>query len=313
MVIAVWNHDESGKSSVFITLLSTAAACMYPSCKVTIFENSLSDPTIGDMIFGNRYSHTVKEDTFYNSGRNAEETVAKIVSEKFGRKVRRNSLLEIIDNSLFYIPQYRDINREAFNYYFNYNLYNYIEIAEDWGDFTIISTEKSENISSPEIIDISKTVLVMMPLSQRRSLEFLDKYNSVRNKCFFVYLVPYYVPIDEVRKAVANLRISGTRLIILPCTENLEIQIRRGRVMDYVRKNISCTRQSEEYVLISKLRRAVQLIIGTNYAGVSYRIQEATSMLGKRDYNNNKYKRLVPDGSEMLDFENRQEETDTEE
>lgn len=298
MLLAIWEQDDDGMDNVLITLLSSAAVFMYP-CRVTVFENSVSGTMIGDMIFGTEYSQIMKESTVYNTGRNFEETVAKAASEKYERRIRQNYLLEVVDNGLYYIPQMCDINKTAFDYDFNDSLFTYIEEAEKISDFTMICTEKSQSLSSPVILDSADAVLVIMPLSHKRFVEFLDKYHSIVGKCFFIIMQPYYITKEELKKVFANLNLSKNKIIVLPCTENLEMHIRKGKIVDYVRNNIACSRVSTEYALISRLKKTVQLILGHNPNGLSYRIQQMSSLLDRRDYCRNKYKRVLPEDSDV--------------
>lgn len=294
MLLAIWEQGDEGMDNVLITLLSSAAVFMYP-CRITVFENSVSGTMIGDMIFGTEYSQIMRENTAYNTGRNFEETAAKAAAEKYERRIRQNCLLEVIDNALYYIPQPGDINKNAFDYDFYDSLFTYIEEAEKISDVTMICTERSQSLSSPIILDSAEVVLVIMPLSHKRFVEFLDKYHSIVGKSFFVFMQPYYISKEELKKVFANLNLSRNKIIVLPYTENLEIHIRKGKVVDYVRNNIACSRISAEYAFISKLKKTVQLILGNNPGGLSYRIQQMTSLLDKRDYCRNKYKRIVPD------------------
>lgn len=298
MILAIWDQEGAGMDCVLTTLLSTAAVFMYP-CKVTVFENFVSGTTIGDMIFGTRYSQLVRENTAYNIGGCQEKTIAKIVSEKYSRRLKKDSILEIIENGLYYIPQLCEINKTVFDYDFNYNMYKYIENAEEISDFTMICTENSENLSSPVILDTAIAVIVIIPISHRKFVKFLDRYRSILSKCYFIVMLPYYIPEGEITENLSTLNIPKNRTVILPCSESLEIHIRSGRVMDYVRKNINCSKVSDEYLLISRLKKAVQLIFECNSGGVSYQVQQLISMLDKRDYEKNKYKRLWPSYEKM--------------
>ena len=293
MLIAIWEHGSKGKDNVLITLLASAAVFMYP-CRVTLLENTTSQNMIGDMIFGNSYSELVREETVYNTGRNREETVAKTVADRYERRIKKDILLEIIDNSMYYIPQLSDVNQTSFDYIFNDNLYGYLEMAEEMSDITMINAKMSQSLSTPAILDTADYILIIMPPSPDRFVEFLDQYHSVLGKCFFVIMEPYYLS-KEVKRVLADLNIPKNKIIFLPCTDYLENHIVRGKVVDYVKSCINCSKASPEYTLISRVKKTIQLVMGHNPSGTSFRIRQLSSILNSKDFDGDRYKRIIPD------------------
>ena len=293
MLIAIWEHGSKGKDNVLITLLASAAVFMYP-CRVTLLENTTSPNMIGDMIFGNSYSELVREETVYNTGRNREETVARTAADRYERRIKKDILLEIVDNSMYYIPQMSDVNQTSFDYVFNDNLYEYLDMAEEMSDITMINTRMSQSLSTPTILDSADYVLVIMPPSHERFVEFMDQYHSVLGKCFFIIMEPYYLS-KEVKKSLVDLNIPKSKLIFLPCTEGLENHILRGKLVDYVKLYINCSKASPEYVLINRIKKTIQQVLGHNPSGTSFQIRQLSSILNSKDYENNKYKRIIPD------------------
>ena len=292
MLLAIWDQDGKGLDNVFVTMLSATAVYMHP-CKITLMENSASDEMIGDMIFGNGYSEILRETTVYNTGRTVEETAARTLAEKYQRRIKKNHFLEVIENGLYYLPQPSDPNKKTFDYSFNNNLYTFIDESEEICDYTMICTEKEQCLSSPYILDQADMVLVIMSLSHRAFVEFLDKYHSIINKCMLIIMKPFYMDQLEVKKLFSNLGISKGRLVIVPCTESLEIHIQKGKVVDYIRNNINCSRGTSEYLLINRLKKIAHAVFGGNYYGLSYQAQQFNTLLTRRNYGEQSYKRLL--------------------
>lgn len=282
MLLAILEQGSTEMDNVLVTLLSSAIVSMYP-VKVTLMENSSSKAMIGDLIFGNGYSKQVKENTIYNTGKNMEEKIAQYVSNRYDKKIKRSYLVEVVDNKLYYIPQLNRLNKIIFDYSFSENLYTYIEEADIISDITMISTRQSMNLSSPVILNDADIIVVRMPLSHKMFVEFLDKYHSIVYKCYFVCMPPDYVSKEEIKKAVSVCGVPKSQIIILPCTEKLEMHIQNGKVVDYVQNNIMCSRVSSEYLFISRLKKLIRLIVNNNVGGLSYQVHQIAAILGTRN------------------------------
>ncbi|MGN0164667.1 MAG: hypothetical protein ACI39R_00650 [Lachnospiraceae bacterium] len=291
MLLAIWDQDDNGLDNVFATMLSTTAVHLHP-CKITLMENSSSETMLGDMIFGKNYSQVMREHTVYSTGRNIEETAARTAADKYERRVKNKYFLEVIENGLYYIPQLNEPNKSAFDYSFYNKFYTFIEESQNLCDCTMVCTDKGQCLSSPYILDFANLVLVIMSLSHQKFVEFLDKYHSIVQKCLFVIMKPFYLDQTEIKKIFLGLKIPGNRIIIIPCTECLEAHIQKGKIVDYIKNNIDCQRGTSEYLLINRIKKTVQTVLGKNWGGISYQAQQISSLLNQRDYSEFRYKKL---------------------
>ncbi len=285
MIISVWNQEDQDNSRVFTTLLASIATLSYKR-KVTIYENSMGDKLLGDMMLGNTYSERLKEEGAWVCSKGAGGTIVPYVQSKYLRSARSKNMVEIVCRHLYYIPQYNDGSKIVFDLNFYDKMYEYKEEAQKISDHIIIATAKEESFTTPRVLGTADRVVVLIPFNEDSISRFLDRYKSIKSRCILVQFVHEDMIRNKRRisKMMKGYGFSTSQYRILGFTDKLDYAIRKGNVIDYIRDCIeNRDKNPEELPFINSLQKLCIDVFGRKELGLAIRSTTIHDVLKKRD------------------------------
>lgn len=274
MKIAFWSSAR-GRSGVTSNLacISIATAMKY-SYKSLLIENHYQRNKLGN-ILRYQWAGLEREENYHFKHIGIDYIINQFSNRRYdGRrnqfiyntnqstaKVIKEAALEILDNTLYYIPASYQFNQHTFDYNLNGNIKEILDAAEKFADLIYIDTSNHNNLSSKVILD--EVDLVVVNLIQNASMiqSFFDNYSSIQNKC--VFLVSNY---NKNSKLNLN-KISKTNSIYKPniaaIPYNIEYQeaVSRGTVVEFLVRNYTCGRKNPNYSFIREVKKAAVMII----------------------------------------------------
>jgi len=286
MIISVWNQENTDNSKVLTTLLAAHGAYAYP-VRITVLENSMSDHLLGDMMLGNDYSDSLREEGARFTSKGAGGSLIPFLESKYMKTGKSESLVEIVERGLYYIPQFNDGSKVAFDLDFYEKMFDYREQAARFSDHLLIATARQDNFTTMRIVEGADLVVVLLPPEEYALSRFLDNYRSIIKKCLFVCMVPSMNKCDE-RELSKKFDKRGSSLLLLRYSNNFLLSKEEGRLIDYVRGNIYSEENTEDSNFIKGIAELSSKLFGRNNYGISFKSTRLGSLLQKRYYDKNK-------------------------
>ncbi len=282
MKIAFWTSAR-GRSGVTSNLacISIASAMKY-SHKSILIENHYQKNKLGNILMYQRANYLDREENYQFRHIGIDYIMNHFSTAKYNSKVsdhlhkmNRDSVqvikeasLEILDNSLYYIPVSYQINQETFDYNLYGNIKDILDAMEGFADVTYIDTSNQNNLSSKIILE--EVDLVVVNLIQNSSMiqYFFDNYSSILNKC--VFLISNYnknsrLNLDQISKAHS---IGKPNIAAIPYNIEYQEAVSRGTVVEFLSRNYTCKRKSPNYDFIREVKKAAAMIM-KNAANIS--------------------------------------------
>ena len=285
MIISVWNQEKNDKSKILTTLLAAHGAYAYP-CRITVIENSMSDYLLGDMMLGNDYSETLREEGARLSSKGAGGSLIPFIESKYLKAGKGSSMVEIVERGIYYIPQFNDGNPAVFDLDFYERMFDYREQAARYSDHLLVATARQDNRTTMRIVEGADMIVVLLPPEEFALVRFIDSYRSIIGKCIFVCMVPSGINRAEERRLRKNFELRGSRLFLLRYSQNFIMSKEDGRLIDYIRNNISIENGSEDSAFIKGISELSAMLFGKNNYGISYKSTQLGSFLHKRNTDN---------------------------
>ena len=282
MIISVWNQEDDDNSKMFTALLASIASLLYTT-KVTVLENSMSDRLLGDMIFGNTYSDELREDGARFSSKGAGGNIIPYIESRYLKTGRMKDVVEIVERSLYYIPQYNDGSKEVFDLEFYDKMFEYKEQAQRISDHLLIATARDDNFTTPHVLEAADKVLVLIPFNAFSVNRFLDNYRSLRSKCILVSVVHESLlkSREHAARFLKNYGFKRNECFLVGYTDQVERYAAKGRILDYMRENLS-HKDPEEQEFLAEMRRLCEEVFGKKELGIGFRSATINEVLKKR-------------------------------
>lgn len=282
MKIAFWSSSK-GSSGVTSNLacISIASAMEY-SYKSILIENHYQKNKLSNILMYQRTNYIEKEvnyhfrqvgiDYLINQFSNVKYDIG-ILKESSGTdqvstRAIKEASLEILDNTLYYIPVSYQFNQETFDYNLYGNIKDILDATEEFADITYIDTTNRNNLSSKIILE--EVDLVVVNLIQNSSMiqNFFDNYSSILNKC--VFLISNYnkkssLNLDKISRIHS---ISKPNIAAIPYNIEYQEAVSQGTVVEFLARNYSCKRGNPNYAFIREVKKAAAMII-KNAANIS--------------------------------------------
>lgn len=271
MKVAFWSNAKGGAGVTSNLACVSVASVLEYSHKAILFENHCQKNRLGNILRYHSSNYHLKEESNYKIGQiglgQVIEDAYKIDEEasKVSRKVVnviKNASIEILDNSLYYIPPSNITNTRTFDFDLYDKVKPILEVFETLADIIYIDTSNKNSLSSKIILDEVDLVVVNMVQNSSMIQSFFDNYSSILHKCVFI--------ISNYRKKakLSIKKISKTHLIepssIAAIPYNVEYQdaVSHGNIVEFLMRNYSCKRNHPNYSFIKEVKKAVEMIMG---------------------------------------------------
>lgn len=275
MKIAFWGNAK-GKCGVTSNLacISIASSIKY-AYKTVLIENHDQINKLENVLMYNRGNYHMREsdNLFHKIGMN--HILNQLAAETFNTDKMSNqplmlkekehwmikeASLEILDNSLYYIPTNNTINRETFDYNLYGNINNILKALESFADITFIDTSNHNSLSSKIILDEVDLVVVNLIQNSYLITNFFENYSSILSKC--VFLISSYRNNSNlsIHKISKTHLISKSNIATIPYNVEYQEAVSQGTVIEFLSRNYSCKKNDPNYPFVHEVKKAVNMI-----------------------------------------------------
>lgn len=250
MKIAFWSNDRDAGVTANLAAISVVGLheCQR---KTLLLENHYSSNNLAKYLIPSRMEF-LKEVEVYYLGHGTRDCLVQQLERGTKKKRAELSTIELINGSLFYLPQNR-LQEDFFDYEFQWNQLPLINQFEEKGHFIFIDTKVNNSMSSKTIIDEADLVVVNMRQETRPFSEFFHDYSSLLHKTFFIvsdYRSNRDVTISHIQK---RFGISSNRIAKILHNIEFESALYEGRVIEFINRNLRCNNSDPNFEFIEEL------------------------------------------------------------
>ncbi|WP_066715756.1 hypothetical protein [Clostridium sp. Marseille-P299] len=261
MKIAFWSNDRN--AGVTANLAAISVIGLHEGQKKTLLlENHYSSNNLARYLFPSRME-LLKEVEVYYLGRGTRDCLVQQLERGTNKKRAELSTIELINDSLFYLPQNR-LQEDFFDYEFQWNQLPLINQFEEKGHNILIDTKVNNSMSSKTILDEADLVVVSLRQDIRSFTEFFHDYSSLLHKTFFIvsdYRHNREVTISHIQKRFA---IPHNRISIILHNIEFESALFEGRVIEFINRHINCNNNDPNFEFINELINTTRKIMFIN-------------------------------------------------
>jgi hypothetical protein len=169
--------------------------------------------------------------------------------------------IEILSDSLYYIPPYQITNYKIFEYDLYGNIKHVLNTLESFADITYIDTSYQNSLSSKIILDEADLIVVNFIQDTSAIKNFFDNYSSILSKC--VFLISNYHKESEINinKIFKAHLINRSSVTTISYNTEYEEAVSRGAIVEFLFRNYECKRTNPNYKFIQDIREAVFMIM----------------------------------------------------
>jgi hypothetical protein len=277
MKIAFWSpvHGQTGTTSNMLAVALTISLAGRKRCLLTQTHfnfNNLEAPLVGS-----NSKNTASSDYFRDVGLDA--LIRNFKSCKLNRDILDNCCVTFQNTNISLLPGTSKSNKDSFEYEMNNVLLNLLRTMEELTGILFIDICSGDNPLSLKIIADSD--LTVVNLSQNIGMidTFLNNNKETMQKKVFFLMGNY----DRQSKYnLQNLRrrywkqISVLNSGTIPYNANFLDAMNDGKVIEFLKANLGCEKEDENYYFIQQVRKAADKILKiTGFgAGTQVRIKE---------------------------------------
>lgn len=264
MNIAFWSPTES-RQEAYLTALSAVTATVRFACRVIVVENYVTEKNLGYLLLGPRYRGIRMNYRQFGAQTATNDTFLRFVSKETGRKVRGQRSLEIIPDSLYFLPMNQSLSKDVYEYGFMEELPEITEYCRDNYDAVFWNLEGRGNMTTPRILEHADRVIVALPGTWREFERFYEEYKSIINKSIVLIKEQTGEMLSTtglVRRIKRKYPFMKGRVFPLPMSNELRCAVADGKVVEYICEHFDDKKISKEYEVIHSLRNLVGLLLG---------------------------------------------------
>jgi hypothetical protein len=246
------------------------------SCKAILLENHNQKNNLEHALMYNRTNHYLNEDENYHlkpigmthimnrftipdNELSAMNTASR--SAAYGSRLVKEASMEILGESLYYIPTNQLTNKELYEYDLYHNIKSILKTLDTVADIIYIDTTNRNNLSTKVILEEADLVVVNLVQNSSIIQHFFDNYSSIISKC--VFLVSGYH-----KQSVLNLNIisklhsiNKNQIAIIPYNYEYQEAVNQGTIIEFLSRNYSCKRKNPNYEFVFQVKKAVEMIM----------------------------------------------------
>lgn len=174
-------------------------------------------------------------------------------------KLMKEASVEILINSLYYLPMGNHFNQFIFDYILNENIMKLLWASEIFASYTFIDTSNENNLSSKIILEEADIVVVTL-VAERDILEqFFHDYQSLLSKCI-ILLSEFKINISLINAISSKYSFNISKIIPIPYNMEYSQAIRQGTVVEFMMRNYRCKKEHPNYQFINSVRHTAAAI-----------------------------------------------------
>ncbi len=252
MKISFWSNADRARTAEVLTL-SALSCCLSFPCKIVAMENYINTENLGFHMLGSRYDRIRNSYEQYAPGNfHRGDTFLQHLHRQTGRGIRFRKTMEILQDALYFLPMNQSLMKEVYEYGFDHELEENLDYCSMYFDFTFVNVEKSRNLSTKTILDLSDRIIMCLPTDMNGFEQVYNDYHSILPKVFFVFYGKDFRTFS--RKVQKKYPFVKKRFAQLEFTPKLCAYLSEGRASDYMCRFYHVNRGHSEYRVINKLK-----------------------------------------------------------
>lgn len=282
MKIAFWSNT-GGNSGVTSNLacISVASAMEY-SYKAILIENHCQKNKLENVLRYNRANYHLCEednDQIKHVGMNYimnQLSNGKFESQLFDHasksireekrleeesKLIEEASIEILSNSLYYIPTSNGSNIETFEYDIYGSINHILKVLDSFADITYIDTSNKHNLSSKIILEEVDLVVVNLVQNSSMIQNFFENYSSILSKCVFLISSYHKESSININNISKTHFINKSNIATIPFNVEYQEAVIQGTIVEFLSRNYTCKRTNPNYNFVHAVKKAVYMII----------------------------------------------------
>lgn len=259
MKVAFWNgSDQNNNVTANLAAVSIAIAYSYPY-KILTLENYLTSNNLSS-IFKNPSEPILNESACqYYIGSRQENLISKL-SKRESCFLESSYVKVLIRDRLYYLSQETSANDQLFDYEFNNNRIELLEIIKNHTDLCLIDTANKNSLSTKHILEDSD--LIVVNLSQNLKdikTTFLNSPSLIKKS---IFIINESSRTSEVTDYILSKRhnIAINKIITFPYNETYLYYLYRGDLIEFIISNLKCNETNSNFKFINSLMKVVELI-----------------------------------------------------
>ncbi|MBQ9119877.1 MAG: hypothetical protein IJY09_07500 [Lachnospiraceae bacterium] len=171
------------------------------------------------------------------------------------------SAVEVLKNSLYYVPQRPRGDDYLFDYEFQCSYLPRLEKYVSRHELAFVDTRPNRSISSKIILDRADLVVVILRQNILEIQEFFQNYSSLLDKAFFI--IGNYNKKNPLtlRKIVSEFGFSTERIGIIPHCKEFQFAVDHGRMVEFISRCFQGSLDKEENYFIKELKKTTFLLM----------------------------------------------------
>jgi hypothetical protein len=149
------------------------------------------------------------------------------------KKVINEASLEILDKSLYYIPNNNQTNKEAFDYNLYDNINHILKALETFADITYIDTSNQNSLSSKIILEEVDLIVVNLVQNTAMIEHFFNNYSSILSKCVFLISSYHKKSNLDINKISKSHLIDKSNIAAIPYNVEYQEAVLQGTVVEF--------------------------------------------------------------------------------
>lgn len=268
MKIAFWSNaqDSIGVTSN-LACISVASAFAY-SYKAVLMENHVQKNKLENLLMYNLAGR--KREIQYQSKHlglgfmiNYMSNLYEDHNYKYSNDAIKGASLEILSDSLYYLPLDYIQNSIAFDYNLYGSIKDILNQLDDFADITYIDTSNSNHLSSKIILEEADLIVVNFIQNKFLIGSFFENYSSILHKCVFLisnYHTGSKLNLNTISK---DHLIDPTHIVAIPYNIEYQEAVLQGTVVEFITRNYKCKKKNPNYRFVYEVKKAVNMIISS--------------------------------------------------
>lgn len=259
MLVAFWSGDDR-RDTAGVMALTAMVGCLSFPCKILTMENYLCTHNMGFHLLGKRYDE-MKSRYSKNSPENFSvgDTFLQHIRRETGRSIRHNRCIEIIPESLYFLPLNQSTQKDVYEYGFENEFGELMDYGLGFYDFVFINVEQNRNISTIPILDMADEVVVCLPADAFALRDFCERYKSLLHKVYFVFCGQGSTLFQQM--LYAKFGDQPIRWTYLEYTTTALAALADGRGLEYLCTHFYDCKGQTEYEFIGRVKEMVYRIL----------------------------------------------------
>ncbi len=255
MNIALWSCLKQKGCVTTSTALMSVYGSFLESGRCVLLENHYGVRNLGSVLITPEQQSVVRESSTYFSKYGIEHVMKQLYAGEDGRKALHETMVPLLYQGMYYLPQSCVVNREVFQYNFQEVEKSLFQCLRQFAANVYIDLESYGNPSTLRILqDASTQVVICMDQDINHWEKLFSAYQPLTRRAFFIlggYIPEYRWNMTEIRK---RFRIPVERIGAIPYNLELEQAMETGRLLQFVNRTSRGKRSRENAYFVRKTK-----------------------------------------------------------